>query len=105
MNAMRIGLVNPCRLWLFIACLYLFPACLTQYTQRPESELFTPLAAQKLSDFEQTLAHYTLLGATGDAIELAHEWLYSTLCVSDPSTRKYESPLWQALALGLYIEN
>ena len=80
-------------------------SCISQPLMRPSEQLFTPLAEKRLSDFEQTLAHLTLFGVTGDAMHLGVQWLYASLCIPYDLTPTYESPLWKALAIGLSLES
>jgi hypothetical protein len=79
-------------------------SCISQPLMKPSEQLFTPLAEKRLSDFEQTLAHLTLFGVTGDAMHLGVQWLYASLCIPYNLTPTYESPLWKALSIGLSLE-
>ncbi len=78
--------------------------CIQQSRFMADEALFTPLAQKKLSDFDQGLAHLKLLGAKGDAMSLAIEWLHASLCVPLEKSHQYDNPLWEALSLGLDLE-
>ena len=78
--------------------------CIKQSVFRAEETVFAPLSQKKLSDFEQSLAHLKLLGARGDAMSLAVEWLHASLCVPLFQSHQYDSAMWEALSLGLNLE-
>ncbi|MAD61726.1 MAG: hypothetical protein CMH49_09505 [Myxococcales bacterium] len=78
--------------------------CIKQSAFRAEETVFAPLSQKKLSDFEQSLAHLKLLGAHGDAMSLAVEWLHASLCVPLFQSHEYDSAMWEALSLGLNLE-
>lgn len=80
-------------------------ACLSQSLLSTPDRLFSPLAQGQVSDYEQGLAHLTIRGASGDAMRLAVHWLHTALCVPYAQKPQYDSPLWEALALGLRAEN
>ena len=91
------------RLGSWLLCISL-SGCIYQSAQFPSEQLFEPLSKKELSDFEQRLAHLKLIGAKGDALHLGIEWLYRSLCIFEPPKHKYDSPLWEALSIGLTLE-
>ena len=88
----------------FMISAALLSGCLSHHDLSPSTELFQPLAAGKLSDFEQRFTHLTLRGAQGDAMQLGLHWLYTIFCSSTQPKLTFKSPLWEALSLGLELE-
>ena len=67
--------------------------------------LFQPIHRQHLVEYEHRIAHLKQHGVKGEALEVAHQWLYLMGCHPFPTDLKRpQSPLWKALYESLILE-